>query len=553
MKNLALICALVAAVAAPALADPVTAGTLNVAASALPAQGFLPQGIPSVATAPTGETLIIWVEEILATRSLRALFLDASGATVSGPTSLALGQLNPINIECAATPTGFMAVFDADTPTTVGLRDVHYRTFDLTGTQTSSGQANILTNLDEARPQVDGNASGNYAIVWNRRQSFFATPSAGVYIRRFSNTGIALDPGEIRVDDPVTMFFSGQDGANVGLFNNGRAIVAWHDGVANAGPSTPSPDGHGWGILYRVLDSNMSPVIPPTVANTTTADDQFEPLIATGDRDTATIAWCGDIQPLQVDAWCSRFDDQGAALDANDLNLTPTNFLSSQFVMGVAMSSNGEIMATWQDGTSTTGQPGPRCGWARLDSSRNVFDQGVTESGGPASEVHTFPRVGSDQFGNFVVAWRSDNASGNPIDVRYRRYARNMIQLTTTTPTVPGFLTVTLDSPSDANNVYLLGASGGPGPFPLDTRSVGLTMDPLLDYVLTSGLGGVGPIFYNFGGVLDGMGRSSLPGIVIPNVPSLSGTTVYFVFATGQSGAPNGINTISHQVSATAL
>ncbi len=553
MQRFLTIITLAAVTVTPVRADPVTAGAILAATAALanPVSG-LPHCVPTAASAPNGQSVVAWVDEVNGVRALRVQFMDATGAVVSGPSALSLGSLNPVNTACAATPNGFMVAFDADTATTVGLRDIHYRTFDLAGNQTGSGQANLLTSLDEGRVKVAGNYPGNYAVVWVRRQSFGSTPSAGVYLRRFDSQGTPLDAGEIRVDDPTTLSFNGQDGPSVGLWNNGRAIVAWHDGVFNAGVSVPSPDGHGMGIVYRILDSTMAPATAPMVANANTANDQFDPLIATDYRGRATIAWCGDIQPVTVDAWCRRFDTQGASLDTTDLNLTPGNLASSQFAMDVEMTSNGEIVASWQDGTSTTGQPAPRCGWARLDQNRVVFDSGVTESGGSSADIHGFPRLGCDQYGNFIAAWQVITTANNSAAVRVRRYQRNMISVTSLTPAIGGFLTVSLDSPSDANNPYLLGASGGPGPFTVDTRTVGLSMDPLLDYVVNQGGGIAGPIFYNFTGVLDGNGQSNFPGIIIPNLPALSGASVWFTFATGGgSGVPSGVNTVSHSLSVT--
>ncbi|NRA98135.1 MAG: hypothetical protein HRU14_18225 [Planctomycetes bacterium] len=76
-------------------------------------------------------------------------------------------------------------------------------------------------------------------------------------------------------------------------------------------------------------------------------------------------------------------------------------------------------------------------------------------------------------------------------------------------------------------------------------------MDPLLDYVVNQGGGVAGPIFFGFVGTLDAAGQSSSPAIIIPNVPALSGQTVWFAFSTGLTGAPNGVNTISHNASVT--
>jgi hypothetical protein len=538
---------LISALAAPAWADPVSAGTL---VNLLPINGSVSASRPSVATAPTGETVITWVRTAGFVGPVEVSFLDRAGTLVSGPTTLNMGNLSAVNVSCAATPTGFMVAFDADSGV-AGNRDIYYRTYNLTGTETGSGQANTNTNLDESRPACAGRPNGDYIMAWLRTQPFGAPPSSGIFVRRITNTGAAIDPTDVRVDSPTVLNFGRQDGPAVGWWPSGRIIVGWHDGTFNAAASpSDSPDGHGQGLLYRIFDANLMAATAPLVANATTADDQFEAVIACDDRDRAIIGWCGDISPLRVDAWVRRFDDQGTPLDATDLDLTPTNFSSDQFLMSVAATPSGEWLASWMDGSSTTSQPGPRCGWARLAQDRAMITQGLTESGGPATETHAFPRLSMDAFGNFVTAWQVESSTGG-VGVRYRRYNRNMITVSTSTPPRGTAFNLTLDSPSDANNIYLLAASGGTGPTPLDTRIIRLTQDVLLEYVVFGG-GSNGPIFFNFTGSLDSFGRATTPAVFVPNQPFLAGVTVYFAFATGGGPQfPSGINTISDTVSVT--
>ena len=551
MKHLISLLTTLSLLVGTANADPVTASTI---ATLLASSASVDTAVPSVASTPDGQTIVAWVEAVGFTRTLRVAFLDRTGTLVSGPSTVNLGTLNPIEIDAAATPNGFMVCFGADTTTTVGLRDIHYRTFDLLGTETGSGQANTLTALDESRPKCDGNFAGDYCITWRRTAAFGVAPSSGIFARRFNSTGGAIDATEVRVDDPLVGFFANQDGPSVGFWNSGRLVFTWTDGTNGTPASTTnSPDGHGQGVLARFFDASMTPLTSAIVVTATTANDQFEPLVAVDALDGCVIGWCGDTTPTLVDAYIRRFDNAGNALDANDQNLTLSNFSSDQFLMGLGVAANGEIVASWHDQTATPGQPGPRVGWARLDQNANQYGSGLFETGGPASASHYFPRIGVDQFGNFVGAWQIFTP-GSPVEIRMRRYQRNMLAVTTTTPTVGGFLSVFIDSPSDANAPYLIGVSGGPGPFYFGSRTVGLTQDALLDYVTTGGGGIAGPIFYNFAGMLDATGSTSLPGVLIPNYPPLSGQSVYFVFATGNGpAAAGGVNTISESLQVTIL
>ncbi|MAE94960.1 MAG: hypothetical protein CL910_09900 [Deltaproteobacteria bacterium] len=404
MKTFAIILALLAFLSLPVYADPVTAGALVTLLA--PGSGAL-DARPATATAPLGETVITWVTLTAASTELFVTFLDRSGATISGPTAVGLGNLNPLTAVAAATPTGFMVAFDADTTATAGFRNVSFRTFNLTGGQTGSGQANVSTALDDTAPKVAGNANGEYVVAWTRMSAFGATPTAGIYMRRFTNTGTAIDPNDVRCDDPSSLNFQRQGGTAVGMWPSGKVVVAWTDGQFGATPGVNSPDGHGQGIVCRFFDNLiLTPTTPVMIANSVTSDDQFEPIIAVDNRDRCLIGWCGDITPNRVDAWCRRFDDQGNALDTSDLNLTPNNATTDTFLMSIAGTPSGEWVATWQDNSNTLNEPAPRCGWARMNQNRAVFDSGVTETGGLATESHAFPRAAMDYYGNMVIAWQ---------------------------------------------------------------------------------------------------------------------------------------------------
>jgi hypothetical protein len=61
-------------------------------------------------------------------------------------------------------------------------------------------------------------------------------------------------------------------------------------------------------------------------------------------------------------------------------------------------------------------------------------------------------------------------------------------------------------------------------------------------------------VFFNFAGVLSSAGTTNLPGILVPNLPSLSGLTLHLAFVTGGGfSLPSGINTISDSVTLTVL
>lgn len=548
MTRICLLLSSLIVLAARASGDAVTAGSIT---TLLAQTTNLLSSVPSVATAPSGESMVTWIVATSAPSfTLRVAFLNRAGVVVSGPTTITLtGTQAPYTATAGASPLGFMLVFEAAASPTSNNTDIFFRTFTLTGLQTGGGQANTLTTLQETRPSCDGFSSGDFAISWVRKSLTPGQATSGVYVRRFGSSGNPVDPAEVRVDT-AAQGFGAHDASGVSTWPSGRIAVVWMDGPSGGAVGAPSPDGHGQAVLARILDFGLQPVGAQFVANSVTALDQFEPVVACDDRNRCVIGWCGDTNIASVDAYVRRFDDNGAPVDAADVNLTPTSSFN-QFLMSVAMTSGGEAAATWMDTGQTPGETGARTSFARLSQQGTVIETRVIEPGAPSAETHSFPRIGSDQNGNLQVAHQVNAGTGTPtIGVRTRRFSRNQIVLGNLNPPVGGAVSILLDSPSDPSGLYAVACSLGQGPILLDTRAIRLTYDFLFDSSVFQG--GYG-IFISFQGALSPSGTSNLPAVLIPNLPSLSNTTFYFAFATGAASAPNGINTISDTVSMTVL
>ncbi|HMS16122.1 MAG TPA: hypothetical protein PKA37_04720, partial [Planctomycetota bacterium] len=488
--------------------------------------------------------------------ALNVLFMDAAGNVVSGPTVVATPGVVPGggSMAACANANGFMLVYDG-VPTGLVNRSVYYIIYSLTGTVVSSGTASTLTGFDNTRPRCATSTHGNFAIVWLQR-SFPNT--TGVMLRRYSANGTAIDASEFRVDN-AAQSLGRMDGPDVGYWPSGRLVVAWHDGDFNAAAGVGlTPDGFGQGILGRWFENNLQALTNNVVLSSTTANDQFECLVSVDDRNRCMFAWCGDLTTNLVDAWCRAYDDTGMPLDASDINLTPTNTTSDQLAMSIDGSSNGEFIVTWMDAVSSLGQPAPRVSYARLSQQRSIVQTSFVETAGSTSQGQFFARTGCDQYGNFTVAYQLQDGtslgSTTACGVVLKAFKRNMIALSASQVPLGGGVSVLIDSPSDANNIYVVGLAAGGGPTPVDSRTLKLSNDALLNFVLGPGLSNNNGVFFNFAGVLSSTGTTSLPGILVPNVPSLVGVTLHVAFVTGGGFAlPSGVNTVSDSVTLTII
>lgn len=107
-------------------------------------------------------------------------------------------------------------------------------------------------------------------------------------------------------------------------------------------------------------------------------------------------------------------------------------------------------------------------------------------------------------------------------------------------PFAPGAtVPLTLSSRGDAGLVHHVFASGGVGAIPLDGRVLGLAPDALFQ----ASASGSSPVFQGFAGVLDADGVGTLPRVVLPPDPSLSGRTLALAFVT--ASLDGGVRTVS--------
>jgi hypothetical protein len=111
------------------------------------------------------------------------------------------------------------------------------------------------------------------------------------------------------------------------------------------------------------------------------------------------------------------------------------------------------------------------------------------------------------------------------------------------TPSPGGTVTLQLDSSGDQGLPYLLATSLGPGPTPLGTRKLPITMDEL---VKVSAGGLLSGIFVNYSNKLDTQGKAQAQ-IKIPNNAALKGVRLYNAYVVLEPNAPLGIKTISQQ------
>jgi hypothetical protein len=150
-------------------------------------------------------------------------------------------------------------------------------------------------------------------------------------------------------------------------------------------------------------------------------------------------------------------------------------------------------------------------------------------------------------YNNYNATTRSGTDTIAGLKTRFTVDRTNIAGSGNPTPGSP--IDFALLSPGDAGLPYQVGTSLGDGPTPIDTRTLGLSLDDLL-VVSTSGLWP--GIFVGYSGILDAQGQAKAR-INIPGLAALKGVRLHTAFVTVLGSAPSGIRSISNTFTFTIL
>ena len=277
-----------------------------------------------------------------------------------------------------------------------GPTEVLARTFSsITSPQGDPFLMNADTTPGRGNSTIARDASGRYVIVWNEE---------GEQIRgqRFEKDGTP-------VGENFTVVTNAQADLSIPLIASdpsGNFVVAWT-------VDTPTNDD----IFARRFDHNGAALGDPFPVNTFTLFNQF----ATGIAMSASrfvVAWDGNTSLNDQYPFARLFNASGdpitPAFKVNSFTAT-----GSSFNPDVAMNAAGDFVVVWADGF---------VGEQRLLARRFDNDGDPVAAQFQVRQATTLsvkePRVASDSFGNFLVAWeeRPPNDFGAPADIYGRFY-----------------------------------------------------------------------------------------------------------------------------------
>lgn len=240
---------------------------------------------------------------------------------------------------------------------------------------------------------------------------------AGAQNKRRLGAALALEPLEDRA-----LLSVAPDGAEfrVNTFTTGNQYVP-RVAMDPAGDSVVTwvsfgQDGSGYGVYAQRYNAAGAPEGGEFRVNTTTDRNQVFPSVAMDAAGDFVVAWASYNQDGSgYGIYAQRYSSTGAA-EGGEFHVSTTTAGDQSFPT-VAMDAAGDFVVAWDSnqGGSTYGIYAQR-----YDSA------GVAQGGEFQVNTYTgnstFPTIGMDSTGDFVVAWSSDGEDGSGYGIYARRY-----------------------------------------------------------------------------------------------------------------------------------
>jgi hypothetical protein len=273
----------------------------------------------------------------------------------------------------------------------------------------SEFRVNTYTTGYQGGPSIGTFGGGGFVIAWQSDGQDGS--NYGVYARRYSSSGVALDSSEFRVN---TYTIGSQLGPRIGAFSGGGFVITWE---------SDGQDGSNSGVYAQRYSSGGVPVSGEFRVNTYTTNEQAGANIGVCSDGSFVITWQSSGQDGSgYGVYAQRYSSGGAALGSEFKVNTYVSGSQQRPDIGV-FSDNGFVI-TWL----SSGQDG---------SGYGVYAQRYNASGvalGSEFRVNTYttgdqgsfyeaPRIDTFIDGGFLIAWESNGQDGSGYGVYARLFS----------------------------------------------------------------------------------------------------------------------------------
>jgi Ca2+-binding RTX toxin-like protein len=255
-------------------------------------------------------------------------------------------------------------------------------------------KVNTSANNDQSNSTVAIDTNGNFVISW---QSLGQDGSGyGIYAQRYNSAGVAQG-NEFKVNTSAS---NDQSNSTVAIDTNGNFVISWQ---------SLDQDGSGYGIYAQRYNSAGVAQGNEFKVNTTTSKSQLNPTIAMDSDGDFVISW----QSLSQDGsgygiYAQRYNSAGVA-QGNEFKVNTTTS-NDQKNPVVAMDLSGDFVISW----TSYGQDGSYDGiYAQRYNSAGVAQRGEFKVNTFTTSYQKNPAVAMDADGDFIISWQSLGQDGS--------------------------------------------------------------------------------------------------------------------------------------------
>ncbi len=251
-------------------------------------------------------------------------FFDSTGKPITGEfaVSTTLTRSNEFS-DVAIADNGNIAVTWQSQSATADGWDIYGQRISAAGSKLGGEfRVNNSTSNIQISPHISADATGNYVIVW---QSYLQDGSDyGVYARRYSAAGAALDGNEVRINETV---LNRQYQPDVAVARSGGYTIVW---TAFGQDDLITKD---YGIYARMYNADGSSAASEFRINATTRGDQITPAVSrNATNGNYTVVWTS---PSGIFARAVGVSSSSNSSSNNSANSNQTASVGSATAIGV--------------------------------------------------------------------------------------------------------------------------------------------------------------------------------------------------------------------------
>jgi hypothetical protein len=201
-------------------------------------------------------------------------------------------------------------------------------------------------------------------------------------------TGFGPVGSEFRVN---TTTVGRQDKPAIAQSSNGNSVIVWQSALSQS----------DWDIFAQRLDAAGNPLGAEFRVNSTNADFQSAPTVATDQTGNFVIAWTSLFRNGATGIYAQRYDALGVPL-ASEFRVNSLSTTQYQKGAAIAMDSQGDFVVAWR-------------GYGQGSSSGDIYARRFDKTGNAlanefrvntnSSGKQDFPSASMSSGGNFVITW----------------------------------------------------------------------------------------------------------------------------------------------------